>query len=145
MESRKMVPKTLFAGQQWKNRHRKQTYGHGKRGEVGEMYAQSKVETYITICKLVGWGERWEGGSRWRGHMYTCGWFIHVEVWKKTTKFWKAIILQLKSSFQCYSLWISHPCLLPQSPKVCSVRLCLFFCFAYRVIIIIFLNSIYMH
>ena len=58
MESRKMVPKTLFAGQQWKNRHRKQTYGHGKRGEVGEMYAQSKVETYITICKLVGWGER---------------------------------------------------------------------------------------
>ena len=53
MESRKMVPKTLFAGQQWKNRHRKQTYGHGKRGEVGEMYAQSKVETYITICKLV--------------------------------------------------------------------------------------------
>ena len=36
--------------------------------------------------------------------------------------------------FQCYSLRISHPHLLPQSPKVCSVHLCLFFCFAYRVI-----------
>ena len=32
----------------------------------------------------------------------------------------------------------------PQSPKVCSIHLCLFFCFAYRVIITIFLNSIYM-
>ena len=47
--------------------------------------------------------------------------------------------------FQCYSLRTSHPRLLPQSPKVCSVHLCLFFCFAYRVIITIFLNSIYMH
>ena len=31
-----------------------------------------------------------------------------------------------------------------QSPKVCSVHLCLFFCSAYRVIITIFLNSTYM-
>ena len=46
--------------------------------------------------------------------------------------------------FQCCSLRTSHPCLLPQSPKVCSVHLCLFFCFAYRVIVTIFLNSIYM-
>ena len=46
--------------------------------------------------------------------------------------------------FQCCSLETSHPRLLPQSPKVCSVHLCLFFCFAYRVIITIFLNSIYM-
>ena len=47
--------------------------------------------------------------------------------------------------FQCYSLRTSHPQLLPQSLKVCSVHLCLFFCFAYRVIVTIFLNSIYMH
>ena len=26
--------------------------------------------------------------------------------------------------FQCYSFRTSHPCLLPQSPKVCSVHLC---------------------
>ena len=46
--------------------------------------------------------------------------------------------------FRCCSLEISHPRLLPQSPKACSVHLCLFFCFAYRIIITIFLNSIYM-
>ena len=33
MESRKMVLKNLFTGQQWRNRHRKQTYGHGDRAE----------------------------------------------------------------------------------------------------------------
>ena len=43
--------------------------------------------------------------------------------------------------FQCCSLWTSHPRLLPQCLKVCSVHLCLFFCFAYRVIVTIFLNS----
>ena len=32
MESRKMVLMNLFAGQQWRNRHREQTYGHGRRG-----------------------------------------------------------------------------------------------------------------
>ena len=45
---------------------------------------------------------------------------------------------------QCHSLRSSHPCLLPQSPKDCSIHLCLFCCFAYRVIVTIFLNSIYM-
>ena len=34
---------------------------------------------------------------------------------------------------------------LPQSPKDCSVHLCLFCCLSYRVIVTIFLNSIYMH
>ena len=33
-----MVPKNLCAGQQWRNRHREQTYGHGERGAEGEMY-----------------------------------------------------------------------------------------------------------
>ena len=47
--------------------------------------------------------------------------------------------------FQCYSLKSSHPRLLPQSPKVCSLHLCLFCCLAYGVIVTIFLNSIYMH
>ena len=38
-----------------------------------------------------------------------------------------------------------HPPLpLPQSPKDCSIHLCLFCCLTYRVIITIFLNSIYM-
>jgi len=42
--------------------------------------------------------------------------------------------------FQCYSLK-SHPHLLPQSPKVCSLHLCLFCCLAYSIIVTIFLNS----
>ena len=46
--------------------------------------------------------------------------------------------------FQCHSPKSSHPLPLPQSPKDCSIHLCLFCCFTYRVIIIIFLNSIYM-
>ena len=33
-----MVLKNLFAGQQWGNRHRVQTYRHGKSGGEGEMY-----------------------------------------------------------------------------------------------------------
>ena len=47
--------------------------------------------------------------------------------------------------FQCYSLISSHPCLLPHSPKVCSLHLCLFCCLAYRVVFTIILNTIYMH
>ena len=46
--------------------------------------------------------------------------------------------------FQCHSLKSSHPLPLPQNPKVCSTHLCLFCCLSYRVIIAIFLNSIYM-
>ena len=46
--------------------------------------------------------------------------------------------------FQCHSPKSSHPLLLPMSPKVRCTHLCLFCCLAYRVIITIFLNSIYM-
>ena len=48
----KMVLKNLFAGQQWRNRHRKQTYGHGEREGEDDMYGKSNMETYITICKI---------------------------------------------------------------------------------------------
>ena len=40
--------------------------------------------------------------------------------------------------FQCYSPKSSHPHLLLQSPKVCSLHLGLFCCLAYRVVITIF-------
>ena len=52
MESRKMVLKNSLTGQQWRNRHREQTYGLGARGREGEMYGKSNMETYITICKI---------------------------------------------------------------------------------------------
>ena len=38
-----MVPKNLSARQQWRNRHREQTYGHGDRGGEGEMYGESNM------------------------------------------------------------------------------------------------------
>ena len=47
--------------------------------------------------------------------------------------------------FQCHSPKSSHPLPLPQSPKDCSIHLCLFCYLAYRVIITIFLNFIYMY
>ena len=59
MESRKMVLKNLFVGQQWRNRHGEQTYGHGERGGEGEMYGESNMETYITICKIDSQWELW--------------------------------------------------------------------------------------
>ena len=60
------------------------------------MYGKNNMETYITMCKIesqwgichmtqetqtgtlyqprgVGWGGRWEGGSKGRGYLYTCG------------------------------------------------------------------------
>ena len=52
-----MVLKNLFAGQQWRNRHREETYGHGKRGGEGEMFGESSMETYITMCKIDSQGE----------------------------------------------------------------------------------------
>ena len=48
-ESRKMVLKNLFAGQQWRNRHREQTYGHGERGGEGELYGDSNTETLLYV------------------------------------------------------------------------------------------------
>ena len=47
-----MVLKNLSTEQQWKNRHREQTYGPGERGGKGEMYGKSNIKTYITICKI---------------------------------------------------------------------------------------------
>ena len=49
--------------------------------------------------------------------------------------------------YTCFNAFsqIIPPLPLPQSPKDCSIHLCLFCCLAYRVVVTIFLNSIYMH
>ena len=96
-----MVLKNLFTGQQWRNRHREQTYRHGKRGGKGELNRKSNMETYITICKidsqwkfavwlrklkqghcinLEGWCGREMGRSFKRVGIYVSLWLIHVEV-----------------------------------------------------------------
>ena len=57
---------------------------------------------------------------------------------------WRFISYMTVYMFQCHSPKSSHLLPFPQSPKVCSIHPCLFCCLAYRVIITIFLNSIYM-
>ena len=52
-----MVLKNLLTAQQWRNKHREQTYGHGERGGEGETCGKSNMETYITTCKI---GSQWE-------------------------------------------------------------------------------------
>ena len=96
-----MVLKNLFAGQQWRNRHREQTYGHGERGGEGEMYGENNMEIYTTICKIdsqwefavwlrklkqglcinLGGGMGREMGGRFkREGIYVYLWLIHVEI-----------------------------------------------------------------
>ena len=55
---------------------------------------------------------------------------------------WRFISHMIIYMFQCHSPIPSHPHPLPQSPKDCSIHLCLFCCLSNRVIITIFLNSI---
>ena len=57
---------------------------------------------------------------------------------------WWFVSYMVLYMFQCHSPKSSHPCPLPESPKDCSIHLCLFCCLTYRVIITIFLNSICM-
>ena len=56
---------------------------------------------------------------------------------------WRLISYMILYIFQCHFSKSSHPLLLPQSPKDCSIHQCLFCCLVHRVIVTIFLNSIY--
>ena len=58
---------------------------------------------------------------------------------------WWLVSYMILYIFQCHSPKSSHPLPLPQSPKDCSIHQCFFCCLVYRVIVTIFLNSIYMH
>ena len=57
---------------------------------------------------------------------------------------WRFISHMILYMFQCHSPKSSHPHPLPQSPKDCSIHLCLLCYFTYKVIATIFLKSIYM-
>ena len=57
---------------------------------------------------------------------------------------WRFVSYMILYMFQRHSSKSSHPLPLPQNPKDCSIHLCLFCYLAYRVIVTIFLNSIYM-
>ena len=57
---------------------------------------------------------------------------------------WSSILHVAMYMFQCSSLKPSHPHLLPLSPKVSSLHLCLLCCPACRIVGAVFLNSIYL-
>ena len=83
----------------------------------GEMYGESNMETYITICKtesqwefavwlrelkqglcinLEQWDREGVGERFKREGAYVYLWLIYVDIWQKTIKFCKAITFQLK-------------------------------------------------
>ena len=89
----------------------------GEEGD-GEMYGDSNMEIYITISKtdskwefalwlrelkqglcinLKGCDGEGDGRELKREETYVHLWLSHVEIWQKTTKFSKAIIIQLKN------------------------------------------------
>ena len=57
---------------------------------------------------------------------------------------WRFVSYMILYMFQCLSPKSSYPHPLLQSPKDCSIHQCLFCCLLHRVILTIFLNSIYM-
>ena len=57
---------------------------------------------------------------------------------------WRFDSYMIVYMLECHSPKSSHPLPLPLSPKVRYTHLCLFSCLAYRVVIAIFLNTIYM-
>ena len=96
--------------------NRAMVMGGGEEGE-GEMYGENNIEIYNTMCKTdsqwefavwlrelkraqqqaEGWGGKGDGGRSGREGTWVYLWLILVDVWQKTTKFCKAIILLLKN------------------------------------------------
>ena len=88
----------------------------------------------------VGWGGRWEGGSRGIGYIYIYIylWVIHADVWQKPIQYCKAIILQLEIHFKkdlfflelrkvqglWVQVWESDPSLIPSLWPWLIIYLC---------------------
>ena len=63
--------KHLFTGQQWRNKHREQTYRHGERGEEAEMYRKSNMKLTPSYIKQIANGNLLQGsGNSNRGSVY---------------------------------------------------------------------------
>ena len=52
-----LVQINLFAAQQWRHRHREETYGHREKRGKGEMHGESNMKNSITVCKI---DNQWE-------------------------------------------------------------------------------------
>ena len=86
-----MVLKNLFTGQQWRNRHKNMGRGEERvrcmeRGtwkitlpyvkyiaNGNLLYGSGNSNGALYQPRGVGWGGRWEGGSKGRRYMYTYG------------------------------------------------------------------------
>ena len=110
-----MVLMNLSIGQQWRCRHREQSFGHSLGERRWDNLWEQHWNIYITVCKVdsqwefavwhrepkasalwqprVGWGGRREAGSGRGGHVYTYGWFMLMYSRKHHNI---VIILQLK-------------------------------------------------
>ena len=110
-----MVMITLYARQKKRHRCIEQTFRLWEKARVGwserialkhlhyQMWNRSPVQVGCMRQVLragalewprgMGWGRRWEGGSRWGTHVNQ--WLIHVNVWQKPLQYHKIISLQL--------------------------------------------------
>ena len=137
-----MVLMKLFAGLQWRRRHREQTYGHGRReGRRGwKEWRDYHGNIHITTCKIdVQWEfavwlrelkprlcnnlEGWEGlevrgRSRGRGHMSTYDWLMLMYGRNIVMQYYKAMLLQLKMSKFKSEKKKKKTCVLPIHPSL---------------------------
>ena len=108
MESRKTILMNLFEGQQWRHRHREQTYGQGQR-EDGNIYTTvCKIDSQweFAVClkeikpglcdNLEGWEGVGDEKEVQEGGTYKYLRLIHIAVLQKSTQYYKAVIPQLK-------------------------------------------------
>ena len=111
VESRKMVPTILHAGEQRKHRCKEQTFGLRGRRRGWDDLREKHWDTYIAIGKIddqcefdvwcrapkasalwqprgTGWGGRWEEGTGWRGHKFTYVYlqYLFILMYDKTIK-----------------------------------------------------------
>ena len=62
-----MVLRNLFTGQQWRNRHREQTYGHGERGGEGEIMERVTWKLTLPYVKQIANGNLLYGSGNSNG------------------------------------------------------------------------------
>ena len=116
----------------------------GRLQSMGSLRVGHDWTTSLWLFTFMHWRRKWQPTQMFLpGESQGWGSLVGCCLWGRTVEHDWSDLAAAAYMFQHYSLKSSHPRLLPQSPKVCSLHLCLFCCLAHRVIIAIFLNSIY--
>ena len=142
MEFRKMVTMAIYARQQKRHRYKEQTVGLCGRRRGWFLPYIDMNQPWVYMCSPSWPPSHLPPHPIPLGHpsapaLSTLPHALNLDWW--------CISHMIIYMFQCYFLKSSHPRLLPQSPKVCSLYLCLLCSSAYRIVSTIFLDSIYMH